>query len=36
MIGLVLAGGLSSRFGSDKSCAALPGEQDLLSRTVYI
>ena len=36
MIGLVLAGGLSSRFGSDKSCAALPGEQDLLSRTVRL
>ena len=35
MIGLVLAGGLSSRFGSDKSCAA-PGGQDMLSRTVRL
>ena len=37
MIGLVLAGGRSARFGSDKSRYVLPGEgQDLLLRTLAL
>lgn len=36
MTGLVLAGGLSSRFGSDKSRSALPGGPELLERTLRL
>ena len=36
MTGLVLAGGLSSRFGSDKSRSAMPGGPDMLVRTLRL